>query len=250
MLINLQGFAKMINALGGITVNVNTYIPIGGNTDRGIPPTEYIKPGPNKKLDGREALWYARGRYGSDDFARMDRQRCVINAIIKQANPANMLARYEDIAKAGKQIVFTDMPQEVLPLMVDLSLRVKDGKVRSIVFKHGVSGFLSPNPDFPQMRKRVKTALGETKTAKPSASRRRSPSGNSTKTTESEDVNDSCAFDPQIAADRAARALIRPGRPRVEPGSLGPVIAAVGVQPASARRRPGPGTSGRSASGG
>ena len=33
----------------------------------------------------------------------MDRQRCVINAIIKQANPANMLARYEDIAKAGKR---------------------------------------------------------------------------------------------------------------------------------------------------
>ena len=163
VLINLQGFAKMINALGGIKVNVNTYIPIGGDTDRGIPPSEFIKPGANKKLDGREALWYARGRYGSDDFARMDRQRCVINAIIKQANPANMLARYEDIAKAGKQIVFTDMPQEVLPLMVDLSLRVKDGKVRSIVFKHGVSGFLSPNPDFPQMRKRVKTALGETK---------------------------------------------------------------------------------------
>ena len=93
----------------------------------------------------------------------MDRQRCVINAIIKQANPANMLARYEDIAKAGKTIVYTDMPQEVLPLMVDLSLRVKDGNVRSIVFKHGVDGFLSPNPDFAQMRKRVKVALGETK---------------------------------------------------------------------------------------
>ena len=67
----------------------------------------------------------------------MDRQRCVIDAIIKQANPANMLARYEDIAKAGKELVKTDMPQEVLPLMVDLSLRVKDGNVRSVVFKPG-----------------------------------------------------------------------------------------------------------------
>ena len=76
----------------------------------GIPPKEFLEPGPNQKLDGRGALWYARGRYGSDDFARMDRQRCVINAIIKQANPANVLARYEDIAKAGKSIVHTDMP--------------------------------------------------------------------------------------------------------------------------------------------
>ena len=48
----------------------------------------------------------------------MDRQRCVINAIIKQANPTNMLARYEQIAKASKDIVRTDIPQEVLPLMV------------------------------------------------------------------------------------------------------------------------------------
>ena len=123
----------------------------------------YLKPGPNQKLNGRSALWYARGRYGSDDFARMDRQRCVINAIIKQANPTNMLARYEDIVKAGKQLVYTDMPREVLPLMVDLSLRVKDGNVRSVVFKSGVAGFHSSNPDFALMRKRVKAAISESK---------------------------------------------------------------------------------------
>ena len=77
-----------------------------------------------------------------------------------------MLARYEDVAKAGKQIVLTDLPQEVLPLMVDLSLRVKDGNVRSIVFKNGVDGFVSASPDFVDMHKRVKIALGETKKTK------------------------------------------------------------------------------------
>jgi polyisoprenyl-teichoic acid--peptidoglycan teichoic acid transferase len=204
VLINLRGFAKLIDALGGIRVNVNTYVPIGGNTDRGIPPEGYISPGPNKKLDGKEALWFARGRYGSDDYARMDRQRCVINAIIRQANPGNLLTRYEDIAKAGKQLVYTDMPQEVLPLMVDLSLRVKEGNVRSIVFKSGVSGFISSNPDFETVRKRVKIAFGETKniksstaSPKPSASGSRKPT---TRTTESEDINSSCAFDPKVAA--------------------------------------------------
>ncbi|GAA1430009.1 hypothetical protein GCM10009616_13460 [Microlunatus lacustris] len=208
VLINLQGFSKMINALGGITLNINTYIPIGGNTDLGIPPDDFLEPGPNRKLDGRGALWYARGRFGSDDFARMDRQRCVIDAIIKQANPANMLARYEDVAKAGQQIVITDMPQEVLPLMVDLSLRVKDGSVRSIVFKHGDDGFLSPDPDYDRMRQRVEVALGEAKAAKPSAdatTEKPSPSGSTSaskkpKKTESEDVSDSCAFNPEMAA--------------------------------------------------
>jgi LCP family protein required for cell wall assembly len=193
VLINLEGFSKMINALGGIRLNINTYIPIGGDTDRHIPPKEFLKPGPNQKLNGRSALWYARGRYGSDDFARMDRQRCVINAIIKQANPTNMLARYEDVARAGKQLVYTDMPREVLPLMVDLSLRVKDGNVRSVVFKSGVAGFYSSDPNFPLMRKRVKAAISESK--KPKATKKKSGG-----VTQSEDVNDSCAYDPKVAA--------------------------------------------------
>ena len=128
----------------------------------------------------------------------------MVNAIIRQANPANVLTRYEDIAKAGKQLVYTDMPQEVLPLIVELSLRVKDGNVRSIVFKNGVSGFISSNPDFETVRKRVKIAFGETKTIKSSTA---SPKPSSTasqnrrpRPTESEDVNASCAFDPKVAA--------------------------------------------------
>ncbi|HKN43228.1 MAG TPA: LCP family protein [Propionibacteriaceae bacterium] len=192
VLINLEGFSKMINALGGIKLNINTYIPIGGDTDRHIPPKEYLRPGPNQKLNGRSALWYARGRYGSDDFARMDRQRCVINAIIKQANPTNMLARYEDIVKAGKQLVYTDMPREVLPLMVDLSLRAKDGNVRSVVFKSGVDGFSSGNPNFSLMRKRVKAAISESKHPKATKKAGIKP--------QSESVNDACAYDPKVAA--------------------------------------------------
>jgi LCP family protein required for cell wall assembly len=202
VLINLRGFTKLINALGGITLNINSYIPIGGNTDLHIKPTEYLHPGKDQHLDGRSALWYARGRYGSSDYARMDRQRCVINAIIEQANPANMLTRYEKIARAGGDIVFTDMPQEVLPLMVDLSLRVKDGNVRSIVFKTGSDGFVSARPNFPQMRKRVQAAIGEAKstpsTSQPSSSATK-PSKKATKKPESEDVADSCAYDPKAA---------------------------------------------------
>jgi LCP family protein required for cell wall assembly len=202
VLINLQGFTRLIDALGGITVNINSYIPIGGNTDQGIKPKEYLSPGKDQHLNGRSALWYARGRYGSTDYARMDRQRCVINAIIEQANPANMLARYEKIAQAGTDIVFTDMPREVLPLMVDLSMRVKDGNVRSIVFKTGSDGFVSARPNFDQMRKRVKVALGEAKSEAPKKASSSSPStARPTKParTESEDVADSCAYDPKAA---------------------------------------------------
>ena len=195
LLINLQGFGKLINALGGIKVNVNTYVAIGGNKDRGILPDDQITPGPNKHLDGAKALWFARGRYGSDDYQRMDRQRCVINAIIRQANPGNVLARYEDIAKASKELVYTDMPQEVLPLMVDLSLRVKDGNVRSIVFRPGSGNFVSSDPDFEEMQRRVKVAIGETKKIK---SKTTSPKPTPTETATDEPT------ESRRRADRAA----------------------------------------------
>ena len=132
----------------------------------------------------------------------------MVNAIIRQANPANVLTRYEDIAKAGKQIVRTDMPQEVLPLIVDLSLRVKDGNLRSIVFKNGVNGFSTVTPDWDQVRGRVKVAFGETKKIKSSTATLK-PSGSGTATkkpatrpaeTESEDVDASCAWQPDVAA--------------------------------------------------
>lgn len=227
VLVNLAGFKKLINALGGITVNINSYVAVGGSTDAGIPPDRYLEPGPDQHLNGGDALWFARGRYGSDDFERMDRQRCVINAVIKQANPTTMVTRYEAIARASKDIIKTDVPQEMLAMLVDLSLRVKDGNIRSIVFKHGANGFSSPDPDFDLMRERVKKALGETKaekkpekkesdkkdgkkkdgdkkSAEPSDPNTASTKPSASPSTESEDVADSCAYDKE-AAESAPR---------------------------------------------
>ena len=138
----------------------------------------------------------------------MDRQRCVINAIIKQANPANMLARYEQIAKAGKKIVITDIPQEVLPLLVDLSLRVKDGQTRSVLFQQGVANFRSFNPDFPAMRKLVRETLKETRPSPPRPPRpptvtvgqdRAKPSAQPQPQRRRAELDDTCAFDPEKA---------------------------------------------------
>ena len=128
----------------------------------------------------------------------MDRQRCVINAMIKQANPANVLTRYEDIANASKSIVHTDMPQEVLPAVVDLSLRVKKGNIRSIVFKNGVNGFASANPNFSLMRSRVKKALSEAKDDNTPS--KTTSAGDSGDAPTSENVDSTCKYDPKVAA--------------------------------------------------
>jgi LCP family protein required for cell wall assembly len=158
VLVNLLGFRELVDAMGGVTVNINTPVPIGGNTDLGIPPDDYLDPGPDQRLDGFKALWYSRGRYGSDDYARMERQRCMVDAIIKEARPWTLLRRYQALAATGKEIVRTDIPASLMPAFVDLGLGVKDAPVRSVVFRPS-DRFSPADPDFGWMRSVVRKAL-------------------------------------------------------------------------------------------
>ncbi|HEY6737313.1 MAG TPA: LCP family protein [Actinopolymorphaceae bacterium] len=158
VMINLDGFEALIDALGGITVNVNYPVPIGGDASRGIRPSGYIQPGPNQHLTGSRALWFARGRYGLNDYKRMQRQRCVMQAIVKQANPSQVLQKYEGIANASKKIVRTDIPRGLLPAFVDLSMKVKDAKISSVVFDTSVIE-KTYRPDYDLIRARVRQAI-------------------------------------------------------------------------------------------
>ena len=158
VLINFQGFQQMVNAIGGVTVNINEPVAVNGNTDAGIPPTRYLQPGPDQHLDGLDALWFSRGRYGADDYQRMDRQRCMIQAIAAKANPLNLLRNYQAVAKAGKELVRTDIPRELLPAFVDLGLKVKEHRLKSVVFRLSDS-FNPGDPDFTYVHDTVAKAL-------------------------------------------------------------------------------------------
>jgi LCP family protein required for cell wall assembly len=158
VLVNLKGFQEIVDAMGGITVNVNQRVAINGNTDAGIPPTGYIEPGPEQHLDGFHALWFARGRYGSDDYQRMDRQRCTVQAIIDAAKPMTLFRHYTELVEAGKEVVFTDIPLDLAPAFIDLALKVKDSKTRSVVFKPS-EHFTSSAPDFEWMQQTVQKAI-------------------------------------------------------------------------------------------
>ena len=70
-MINHAGFQGLVNAMGGLTLNVREAIPIGriGKIEG------YVKPGV-RKLSGFETLWYARSRAAADDYSRMARQKC------------------------------------------------------------------------------------------------------------------------------------------------------------------------------
>ncbi|CAG7617163.1 LCP family protein [Leucobacter soli] len=126
VLIDMQGFEKLIDALGGVTVTVDERLPIGGDAD-GNGVEGYIEPG-EQHLDGFHALWFARSRYGSatGDYARMERQRELQAAILAQMNPSNVLLRFQEVASAGKSIVETDIPESMLGRFVDLAAKARE----------------------------------------------------------------------------------------------------------------------------
>jgi polyisoprenyl-teichoic acid--peptidoglycan teichoic acid transferase len=184
VLVNLEGFKEVVDAMGGVTVNINEPIAIGGNTDAGVPPDDYLAPGAGQHLTGFEALWFSRGRWGSDDYERMERQRCMVDAIVEEADPANLLLRYLDLLKAGEEIVYTDIPRELAPAFVDLALKVKGAKVKSVVFRSSEQ-FSSADPDFDWMHDIVARAVDPP--PKKHGSGNRDPA---------DDPEDACAYQP------------------------------------------------------
>ncbi len=121
--LNLVGFAKLINAIGGVRICVPGILadPLYGG------PTWYPRQGITlqpgcQMLDGPHALAYARIRKGTltlrdgtvqpqDDFKREARQQEVLLALHQQFATANWLTALPDLLAAVGEMVATDFPR-------------------------------------------------------------------------------------------------------------------------------------------
>ncbi len=179
VLVDLAGFQAIVDALGGITIDVPRDIPIGGGTNESTGGhnaiTGYIEKGDNQLLDGYEALWFARSREGSDDYERMERQRCVIGAMIDEADPATVLTRYQSLAAATRDIVRTDIPEDLFPALAELALEIKKKTIATLSLDNEFFASFdssASNPDYETVHQLVQEAMipVPTPTATPSAS--------------------------------------------------------------------------------
>jgi polyisoprenyl-teichoic acid--peptidoglycan teichoic acid transferase len=132
---------------------VNERIPIGGV---GAPISGWIEPG-RRHLDGFQTLWFSRSRATSDDYSRMARQKCVMNAMLHQLNPTRVLTNFGAIAKAGKQIISTSIPASELDMFVNLSLKTRNLPVATVSFVPPKIN--TGDPDFPLIRSMVTKAI-------------------------------------------------------------------------------------------
>jgi len=168
-MVNLAGFRELVDAVGGVTLNVRARIPIGLPSD---PFYDHIEPG-RKKLDGYHALWFARARDGSDDYSRMARQKCVMNALLTQVSPQKALRNFDEIAQAGDAMVDTNIPRGEVSTFIDLSLKAKGQKVTTLSLVPPMIN--TGDPDLELILKKVKQAIdkAEGKGGKPGSGKRK-----------------------------------------------------------------------------
>ncbi|KQZ08743.1 transcriptional regulator [Agromyces sp. Root1464] len=157
-LIDMQGFQQLIDALGGVDINVDTRIPIGGDeNNEGV--DGWIEPG-QQHLDGYHALWYGRARYGTagGDYERMARQRVLQEAVLQQFTPANVLSKFQEVASAGTDTVKTDIPQSMLGYFVNLSMKTKELPITTVELVPA-NGVDPTDPDWDYIRSLIEPAV-------------------------------------------------------------------------------------------
>ncbi|MDP9443194.1 MAG: LCP family protein [Actinomycetota bacterium] len=204
VIVDMRGFRDLVDAVGGVTVTVAEPIPIGGG---GSPITGWIPPG-RQHLDGFETLWFARSRETTDDYSRMARQKCVLNAMLQQLRPHTVLTRFQDLADASKRVVHTDIPASELSTFLELAGKAKALPVATV-------SFVPPrvrtyDPDYDAIRALVDAAIARAEAADepdtanagdpvaphrqhPGREQRRDQRGDDTQSNSASDLRASCA---------------------------------------------------------
>jgi LCP family protein required for cell wall assembly len=166
VLINMDSFVELIDAIGGITVNVKKALPIGGQQDCYPADNEHESICPDalgwiekgkQHMDGRTALWYARSRHNTNDYDRMKRQREIQNLVLKKIDLQTLLFRLNAVAGAGAKLIKTDIPGSSVPTLIDLALKARSSGLNSLQLTSPTIS--ANNPDFRLMRQLIQQKI-------------------------------------------------------------------------------------------
>ncbi|CAI9408285.1 LCP family protein [Nocardioides sp. T2.26MG-1] len=152
-MVNLEGFKDLVDAVGGVTLNVRQEIPVGLPQDSFY---SHIEPGV-QKLNGFETLWFARARYDSDDYSRMARQKCVMNAMLQQISPQTAVRNFASIAQASSAMVSTNIPAGEFGHFAELALKARGQRISTLSLVPPMID--TAHPDIKLVRKKVAEAI-------------------------------------------------------------------------------------------
>jgi len=141
VVVNLMGFVNLIDALGGLDINV----PVAINDSQYSRPQDgrdtvlHISAG-QQHMNGYTALAYARSRHQDSDYGRMSRQQAVLIALRSQLHPCSWLPKIGPLTSALGSAFWTDMPPDQAPALVALAEHVGSGNVKNIELVPAITG--------------------------------------------------------------------------------------------------------------
>src|SRR5215207_7061385 len=100
VLIDMKGFVEVIDALGGVTVDVPKAVPTPGNPPNALHPVPEVIPAGEQYMDGTTALAYVRSRKADTDYHRANRQRAVLAALARQVSLSDAFTGYSAVVSA------------------------------------------------------------------------------------------------------------------------------------------------------
>ncbi|HET7676878.1 MAG TPA: LCP family protein [Candidatus Limnocylindrales bacterium] len=119
--VNLPGFVKLVDAVGGVDVRVTKRLDAPDYRDFGVDGF-HIRPG-LRHLDGGQALAYARIRKaaGENDFTRAERQQEVLVGLRDAIVGGGFLRDLPGFFAAAAETLETDLPPSRLPFLARLT---------------------------------------------------------------------------------------------------------------------------------
>ncbi|MBD8868717.1 LCP family protein [Nocardioides donggukensis] len=168
-MVNLAGFKNLVDAVGGLELTVRDRIPVG------LPHEDYfhyIQPG-TRVLNGHDTLWFARAREGSDDYSRMARQKCVMNAFVEQVSPQTVLTNFRGLADAAGSTLSTNLPRKEVGRFLDLALKAKGQRISSVSLVPPAIN--TADPDLDLIREKVQEAIDRAEGTGTAATPKRKP---------------------------------------------------------------------------
>jgi len=153
---DLNAFVLMVDAVGGVTVDVPAEVYDSAYPDPdGVTFTEVYFPVGEQEMDGWKALAYARTRQQDGDVARMGRQQTVVSALAREVS-CNLLFNLPSILQAARDTMWTNLPLEAVPDM----MRIDPGPVESHVLFQIHNPTLNAD-EIARIRAEVATAFDE-----------------------------------------------------------------------------------------
>lgn len=139
--VNFDAFIEIVDALGGVTVDVPYEI---NELDENDKRTVHLMPG-TQEVNGREALALARTRHQDSDVERGKRQQMILEAIASKATSVTSFTKYDKVLAAVGNNMQTDMTfdemkslfaylQNGMPNIESLSLKGSDDMSSGIYY--------------------------------------------------------------------------------------------------------------------